>query len=330
VAQLRDHMETLIRQESPAAPLSMVFYVECLASRFSGLDHAARQLNLALVSEVFGWFGENSAGCWPALLQPSKSVLHAAMGDEAPEVARAAFAMVRASWEWSPPDELSPAERKRLGTWKAELHARCVELFQSRDPDVRAAAGLTVVSVPIEAQASRGLVLLHDASPTVRRAMLLALEPRPQLLASEDVVKFLRDPAASVRSAADLVLTNRGLSREQITLASRATDPSPLVRAQALRHIVESTVVDRAVWLTHLSRDSESTVRGEAARALAEVGDDDCRTRLTEMADSDPDPQVRQLAVELARGSSRSRRPASDAADAITESLPPLRTPKAN
>ena len=224
----------------------------------------------------------------------------------------------------------SPAERKRLGTWKSELHARCVEMFRSRDAGVRLAAGVAVASVPIESEASRGLVLLHDESPAVRRALVLALEPRPNLLSSEDLVKFLRDPAPSVQSAADLVLTSRGLSREQIVLATRATDPSPHVRAQASRHIVESLAVDRAVWLKHLSHDDDASVRTEAARALAEVGDDDCRTRLTEMAQSDPDPQIRRLAQQLSRGPQRTQRPRDDAADSVTETLPPIRAPKAN
>ena len=102
-SQLREHIESLIGRESPAAPLSMVYYVECLAPRFAMLDQSARQLNLALVSEVFGWFGQNSASCWPGLLQPSKLVLSAAVADGAAEVYQAAFAMVRASWDWSPP-----------------------------------------------------------------------------------------------------------------------------------------------------------------------------------------------------------------------------------
>lgn len=333
-AQMRDHIEGLIKQESPAAPPSMALFLECLAPRFANLDTQSRQINLALMSDVFGWFGQNSTTCWTALLSPSKSILSAAMSDQSSDVTLAAIKFVSACWEWSPPDVAEPAKRRTLGTWKAELHSQCVECATAtpmgkgekrREERIRVAAGVAVVSVPIDSAASRGLVLLRDGSPAVRRAVLLALSERPELLSSEDVVEFSRDPSPAVRAGADIVLASRGLTPEQIALAKRATDPSPLVRAQAPRHIVESTAVDRVVWLTHLSRDMIASVRFEAARALAVVGDEDCTTRLTEMADADPDQKVRELARDLLRDGTTSAR-----ANADTETLPTLQSPKAN
>src|SRR5262249_1901328 len=147
------------------------------------------------------------------------------------------------------PDVRDSGHRKALGTWKAELHSRSIELLRAGNEKVRAAAGVTVVSVPIDSAASRGLGLLHDDAPSVRRAVLLALSDRQEVLANEDVVGFLRDSSASVRTSAETVLTSRGLGPEQIALAKRATDPSPLVRAQAPRHIVDSNAVDQIVWL---------------------------------------------------------------------------------
>jgi hypothetical protein len=337
-AQLRDHIEGLVNQKSPSAPPSMAWYLECLAPRFASLDTETRRINITLMSEVFGWFGQNPTTCWTALLSPSKSILTSAMSDRSADVTLAAIQFVRACWEWSPPDVEEPAKRRALGTWKADLHNQCVECadFQSgdkgpgsvkrtREDRVRAAAGVAVVSVPIDTAASRGLVLLRDASPTVRRAVLLALSERPELLSSEDVVGFLRDGSPSVRAGADIVLASRGLTPEQIALAKRATDPSPLVRAQAPRHILESTAIDRVVWLTHLSRDIIASVRIEAARALATVGDGDCTARLTEMADVDPDKDVRKLARDLLQSGT-----ASTHSNAATETLPTIRSPKAD
>ena len=324
-AQMRDHLESLIKQESQSAPPTMALYLECLAPRFGNLDTQARQINLALMSDVFGWFGQNSTTCWTALLSPSKNILCSAMSDQSSDVTMAAIQFARASWEWSPPDVVEPAKRRALGTWKAELHNRCVELQRSREERIRAAAGVAVVSVPIDTAAARGLVLLRDGSPSVRRAVLLALSERAELLSSEDVVGFLRDSSAAVRTSADIVLASRGLTREQIALAKRATDPSPLVRAQAPRHILESTAIDRVVWLTHLSRDMIASVRSEAARALATVGDEDCTSRLTEMADADPDQEVRKLARDLLQGGTASARANPD-----PETLPTLKSPKAN
>jgi HEAT repeat protein len=203
--------------------------------------------------------------------------------------------------------------------------------MRSSNEKVRAAAGVTVVTVPLDSAASRGLVLLQDDAASVRRALLLALSERQELLANEDVVGFLRDSSASVRTSAETVLASRGLTPEQIVLAKRATDPSPLVRAQAPRHIVESDAVDRIVWLRHLSQDSAPTVRAEAARALATVGTDECLDRLAEMAHEDPDTEIRQLATNLypAQGPIRPRT-ASQASDEGPETLPTLRTPRAN
>jgi len=324
-AQMRDHLESLIKQNSSSAAPSMALYLECLAPRFANFDTQTRRINLALMSDVFGWFGQNSTTCWPALLSPSKHILGSAMSDDSTDVTLSAIQFARACWEWAPPDVVEPAKRKTMGTWKAELHNRCMELTRSREERVRAAAGVAVVTVPIDSAASRGLVLLRDPSPAVRRTMLLALSERPELLSSEDVVGFLRDQSPAVRASADIVLASRGLTPEQIALAKRATDPSPLVRAQAPRHIIESTAVDRVVWLTHLSRDIIASVRSEAARALAVVGDDDCTARLSEMADADPDQTVRKLARDLLRDGTTSARANPD-----PETLPTLTSPKAN
>jgi HEAT repeat protein len=161
--------------------------------------------------------------------------------------------------------------------------------------------------------------------------MLMALSDRQELLANEDLVGFLRDASAAVRTAAETVLTTRGLSAEQIALAKRATDPSPLVRAQASRHIAESDAVDRVVWLSHLSRDTVSAVRAEAARALALVGSEECLERLSEMANADPDTQIRQLCSALqSDNESKGSRQISNSNDDSPMTLPTIRTPTAN
>jgi hypothetical protein len=284
-----------------------------------------------MLTEVLGWYGQNSTDCWVALLKPSKHLLSSALEDSSVEIGLGALEIVRNLWDWAPPDVGDPAERKALGLWKAELHECCVEMLHAPDDRHRAATGLTVVSVPIDSAAKKGLVLLGDRSPYVRRALLLALSERPELLENDDVLAFLSDPDARVRAAADLVLSCRGLTREEISLATRATNPSPLVRAQVPRQIVDSQVVDRMVWLDHLSRDPATEVRSEAARALAQVNTPESLARLAEMAEADSDAGVRELARGLG-GRSPSSLKATVAADgaATVESAPILRSPAAN
>jgi hypothetical protein len=329
-AQLRDHFDGLARNQPDCGAPSMAFFLQCLAPRFSSLDTQTRQLSLAMMSDIFGWFGQNENLCWTALLGPSGSILGSALADPSTDVNLGGLQMIRACWDWAPPQVKDTGHRKALGTWKAELHSRCVELLRCTNEKVRAAAGVTVVSVPLDSAAARGLVLLHDDAAAVRRAVLMALADRQELLANEDVVGFLRDSSAAVRTSAETVLTSRGLSAEQIALAKRATDPSPLVRAQTPRHIVESSVVDRVVWLRHLSQDVAAAVRAEAARALATVGTEECLHRLDEMAHEDPDAQVRQLASNLRTGGAASSRRSAGEISEEAETLPTIRTPKAN
>ncbi len=327
--QLRQHMEQLIAAKADSAPLSMAFAVQCLAPKFPSLDTPTRRLGLALLADVLGWFEVHETSCWTMLLPPAKRLLGSAMADPSRDVQLRALEIVRACWEWAPPNIDSPAMRKTLGSWKAELHVRCVELTRSSDAQVRAAAGVAVVSAPIDSEAARGLALLNDGSPAVRRAMLLALSDRQELLTSEDVLTMLRDPSSGVRAAADLVLTGRGLSREQIALATRATDPSPLVRAEAPKYIVDSVAVDRVVWLTQLSQDVDATVRAEAARALGRLGGDECIDRLREMALADSDVIVRELAGKLLE---QTDRPAATSSGNSTTRAgrPAAKQPRAN
>jgi HEAT repeat protein len=329
-AQLRDHFVALAEDQPDSGAPSMAFFLQCMAPRFHSLDAQTRQIGLAMMSDIFGWFAHNDSLCWTSLLEPSGTILSAALSDASTDVNIAGMQMIRACWDWAPPD-VKEIHRKSLGTWKAELHSRCIELIRSPNEKVRAAAGVTVVSVPIDTAASRGLVLLQDQSAAVRRAVLLALADRQELLSNEDVVGFLRDPSAAVRTSAETVLTSRGLSAEQIALAKRATDPSPLVRAQAPRHIVESEAVDRIVWLRHLSQDVAASVRAEAARALATLGTEECVDRLDQMAQEDPDSQIRQLAGTLcAENGLKSQRSTAEARDESAETLPTIRAPRAN
>ena len=54
------------------------------------------------------------------------------------DVTLAALQIVRASWQWSPHDADDPAERRSLGTWKAELHERCVAIVAASVEAARA------------------------------------------------------------------------------------------------------------------------------------------------------------------------------------------------
>ena len=328
---LRHHLEGLVLQQSPLASLTMVLTLEQLAPRFGSLDSAQRQFSLSLLADILAWHGQNATGSWAGLLAPAKSILGAALDDSVPDVTLGALEILRDAWPWVPPGAKTPPERKTLGIWKAELQERSVQLLDCRDSKIRGAAAATVALGPLESAAQKAIALRHDGSPYVRRNLLLALSDSPVCMPSEDILPFLNDRDLDVRTTAELVLSCRGVEREEIILARRATNPSALVRAQTARYVLESSGVDRTVWLGHLSRDEASEVRAEAARAMAVMSDNECRSRLAEMAETDPEPAVRQLAGQLVRESppgSGNRAPTTASSDPVD--LPTLPSPRAN
>ena len=59
------------------------------------------------------------------------------------------------------------------------------------------------------------------------------------------------------------------------------------------------TDIDPVVWLLQLSHDPVESVRIAAAEAMAERFTPEARQRLSEMAETDPSPAVRQAVNQL-------------------------------
>jgi hypothetical protein len=65
---------------------------------------------------------------------------------------------------------------------------------------------------------------------------------------------------------------------------------------QVLEQLRQANDLEPGVWLRRLSHDPVPAVRAAAARAAGENDQVDLSDRLTQMAQSDPSPTVRQLA----------------------------------
>jgi HEAT repeat protein len=111
----------------------------------------------------------------------------------------------------------------------------------------------------------------------------------------EELFRFLHDPDAGVREACRAVLAAHGRTPEEVALGRRLTDPRPAERLRLLLDLAADTGRDVGPWLERLSRDPEPAVRAGAARVAAEVGLP-FAAWLDQLAASDPDPLVRQVA----------------------------------
>jgi hypothetical protein len=139
---------------------------------------------------------------------------------------------------------------------------------------------------------------LDDPAPLVRREAMLAVGPLPEIVATDDLVYWLHDPDAEVCRICEAALRSRGLQHDQIRLAHLITDRQPAIRLQVLDNLI-SADVEPGVWLRRLTQDQAPVVRVAAMRAAVDSPLSqlvDMNDRIGQMAQSDPNPTVCQLA----------------------------------
>lgn len=136
-----------------------------------------------------------------------------------------------------------------------------------------------------------------DQDAVVRELALLAVAAHEEIADTESLLPLLHDPDAEVRATCEFALRSRGLTPSQIHLARQMTDPQDLVRAKVPSQIGDFPDLDCGIWLDRLSRDRSAAVRAAVVRAAAEIGQAQLRSRLAEMAETDPSPTVRQIAA---------------------------------
>ena len=300
VVSIRQRIVELNRKKTSYTHAVIAVTVDGIARRFGQMDKVTRQACFYLLSEAFSWFERNEAPTWPRLLAPAEQVVREQLATTAPENRVQALNFIRVYWEWLPAGaELGEAERQLIAEWKASLHEAATELLHAPDAEVREAAIRAVAAAPIDEAARDALVGLEDPEPQIRRATLLALAERPEILTNERVLPLLNDRDYDVRTTARVVLSCRGVSQEAISLATMAFHPLPLTRIQAARHIAMSQAVDRVVWLGYLLKDEDPEVRAEAARGLAFVGTPAALAKLREVAQKAEDAELKALAQQL-------------------------------
>jgi hypothetical protein len=180
-----------------------------------------------------------------------------------------------------------------------ELRSPCRELARAclRDAD----KGNRLQAVRLSLRPGLNLLehvapLLADPDPEVRRAVLLAVGPEPDAVATDDLLQWLHDPDQDVRTLCEQALRGRGLQDIHVKLGRFMTDCQPGTRLQVLDVLRKATDVEPGAWLRRLSHDPAPAVRAAAVRAAAEQPAVDLTDRIEQMAQDDPSPTVRQLA----------------------------------
>lgn len=145
--------------------------------------------------------------------------------------------------------------------------------------------------------------LLRDPSVEVRRAAILAVGPAEQVR-EEALLVGLHDSDAEVRRLTEVSLRSRGLRPEHLELGRLISHPQPISRLRVLDHLTEVLEnqqgsegdIDPGLWLRRLSHDGSPAVRAAALRLMSEQSLLDLSDRIDQMARSDPNPSVSQLA----------------------------------
>jgi hypothetical protein len=150
--------------------------------------------------------------------------------------------------------------------------------------------------------------LLDDPSPLVRQVAMLVVGPAQEAVSTDDLLRSLHDTDEDVRHLCEAALRDwRGLRNEDVALARLFSDSRPGVRLQVLESLRRASDLEPGVWLRRLSHDPVPAVRAAAIRASREQLHVDLSDRLSQMAQSDPSPTVRQLAQYYLAGQKNRR-----------------------
>ncbi len=205
--------------------------------------------------------------------------------------------------------------RAALGVVEPLLKHRavCKELVHAGLKDGTAANRELAVVLAMRKEvglASAVVPLMSDEVAEVRRAAMIAVGTSPELVPDEDLLPWLHDPDPGVCELCESTLLARGLRERDVRMGKLVTDSSFLTRLEVIGYLQHDDQVDRQVWLNRLSRDPVPAVRAAAARVGVEPEwklSVDFLPRVKEMAQSDPDGTVRQIAAALIQMQSRLR-----------------------
>jgi hypothetical protein len=186
-------------------------------------------------------------------------------------------------------------------------HSRPIEQYRllalaglhSTEAEQRTLAAHLFLQAPLNQETTlqaEVVTLLKDPSSKVRRAALLVVGSKRELVSEDDLLPLLHDPDPEMSRLCEVALRSRGLKEDHLQLARLISDEKPAARLEVLRYLDQTRDLEPGVWLKRLCQDSSPAVRAAAVRASAHQANPDLWAHLLEMTHTDPSPTVRQLA----------------------------------
>lgn len=276
--------------------------LERLASAWDPDDPRRGQLGSRLANEWprLSVLGQQSALDVVMLLSHPRTETTASLPTLAESASRLVAEAVAAADKGVHQRALAIADLLMERTNQPETIGPCRELTQAclrdEDPENRIRA-VRLAGRPGVNLLEAVVPLLRDPVAEVRRAALLAVGPATEVLATDDLLYSLHDADGSVRRLCEKALRGRGLRDEHIQLGRFLTDKEAKTRLQVLDCLRQTTELEPGVWIRRLSHDPAAAVRAAAVRAAVEFKQVELADRIGQMAQNDPSPTVRQLAV---------------------------------
>jgi hypothetical protein len=200
-----------------------------------------------------------------------------------------------AAWRWNGSDNVA----QRLSVyWKWRCNRRVVEHLSSDSPMVRAAAARALNGAIVHSGDGKLQELLNDRDPAVCKAALMTIADSSVdsigAPARSRLIELLDDSDAEIRTLAQKVLIASGLSEAHVRVVVLMRRADPMERAQAADALREAPDIDPVRVLTDLARDASAIVRLAAVRAAVKLSDPSLKELLEQLAQDDPNEEVRQ------------------------------------
>jgi hypothetical protein len=268
-----------------------------LAAAAAGLDDTATLRTLDAIRAGFDGYsvdGKRGALHWSALAGMKPGESSEAIAEKANDIAKSAEKTAA----------LSSMRLFVVGTfvgrserWTDEARTQALAALDDAVVPTRVAAVKVLLHKPLvqeRALLARLVPLLLDANAEVRGLALMAVGENREVVTDEQLLPLLHDVDPEVRRLCEVSLRSRGLTDDHLRLARLISDADPSVRIQVLPLLRHSTDLDRETWLRLLTSDPAPAIRAAAARAAGSVVP--LRSRLAEMAATDPSETVRDIA----------------------------------
>lgn len=236
----------------------------------------------------------------PTAIETAGGLITTALLDHDSKVQEATLRLMSEAWKWNGNDNLMAA---LVDEWKRNCYRLSVEALSSPVPSTRIAAAAGLEGSPYHEGDLKLISLLEDTDSNVQKSALLALaDTAADSLGSREksqLMEYLHDSDPEVRVAAQQLLINSGVRESVVRLAVLMKHPNASQRARVASLAFVVPDIDAVRWVLALSEDDSPAVRVAVAKEGAKHDYPELWDRIEKMAESDPDPDVRELSKQF-------------------------------